>query len=106
MLRYLPRDLAGIDTDYHLGWTQTDATPERLAYHRDAAIKRERGDDWLQSTRSLFASVMSAVVPEADIIMMNPRHQDAASLPPLVTRPFSFHDCLALPPYDAKTISL
>ena len=52
VLRYLPRDLAGIDTDYHLGWTQTDATPERLAYHRDAAIKRERGDDWLQSTRS------------------------------------------------------
>ena len=104
VLRYLPRDLVGIDTDYQLGWTETDATPERLAYHRDAAIKRQRGDDWLQSKRSLFASVMSAVVPEADIIMMNPRHPDAASLPPLVMRPFSSHDCLHLPRNDEPTI--
>ncbi len=103
VLRYLPRDLTGIDQDYHLGWTETDAIPERIPYDPDPYIKRQRGDGWLKSGRSLFAAVMSAVLPEADIIMMNPRHPDAARIVPLTTRPFSFADCLALPAYDAPT---
>ncbi len=103
VLRYLPRDLAGADQDYLLGWTETSITPERLPYDPDPKVKRQRGDDWLQSGRSLFAAVTSAVLPEADIIMMNPRHPDAAALPALVTRPFSFADCLALPDYLAPT---
>jgi RES domain-containing protein len=106
VLRYLPRDLAGIDQDYLLGWTETEAVPERLPYDSDPIIKRQRGDDWLTSGRSLFAAVTSAVLPETDIIMMNPRHPDAAHIPPLTTRPFSFTDCLSLPPYDAATTPL
>ncbi len=103
VLRYLARDLQGIDQDYCLGWTETGAVPERIAYTPDPQIKRKRGDDWLTSGRSLLAAIRSAVLPEADVIMMNPRHPDAARLPPLVTRPFSFEDCLALPGFDAAT---
>ena len=106
VLRYLPRDLRDIDDDYLLGWTQTSLTPERLAYDPDPQVKRQRGDDWLRSGRSLFARVKSAVLPEADIIMMNPAHPDAATIPPLQCRRFVFDDCLALPPYDAETIRL
>lgn len=98
VLRYLPRDLAGVAQDYWLGWTETDAVPERIGYTPDPQEKRALGDAWLRSGRSLFAAVQSAVLPEADVVMMNPRHPDAAALPPLVTRPFSFHDCMALPP--------
>ena len=97
-LRYLPRDLAGIDEDYLLGWTEVDAVPERLPDVSDPGEKRALGDAWLASGRSLLAAVRSAVLPEADIVMMNPRHPGAASVPPLVTRMFSFADCLDVPP--------
>jgi RES domain-containing protein len=103
VLRYLPADLRGVEDDYFLGWTSTDLVPERIDYTPDAILKRERGDDWLRSGRSLFAAVTSAVLPEADIIMMNPKHPDAAALPPLTTRPFRFEDCLALPSYAEPT---
>ncbi len=97
-LRYLPHDLAGIDQDYLLGWTEVDAVPERFPEVTDAAEKRALGDKWLASGRSLLAAVRSAVLPEADVVMMNPRHADAARVAPLITRPFSFADCLHLPP--------
>ncbi|MEO6717805.1 MAG: RES family NAD+ phosphorylase [Novosphingobium sp.] len=97
-LRYLPRDLAGIAQDYVLGWTEADAVPERLPDVTDPAEQRALGDAWLASGRSLLAAVRSAVLPEADVIMMNPRHPDASRVPPLVTRPFSFADCLHRPP--------
>jgi RES domain-containing protein len=101
-LRYLPKihegDLAGIDQDYVLGWTEVDAIPERFPEVTDPLEKRALGDAWLESGRSLLAAVRSAVLPEADVVMMNPSHPDAARVPPLVTRPFSFADCLHLPP--------
>ncbi|UIP07974.1 RES family NAD+ phosphorylase [Erythrobacter sp. SDW2] len=98
VLRYLPRDLSGIDDDYLLGWTEIDAVPERLPFVSDRADKRRIGDDWLASGRSLLAAVRSAVLPEADVVMMNPAHPDAAHVPPLVTRPFEFRATLSLPP--------
>jgi hypothetical protein len=106
VLRYLPRDLADIDDDYLLGWTDVETVPERIAYTPDPVAKRAAGDGWLTSKRSLLAAVTSAVLPEADIIMMNPLHPDAARIKPLTTRPFSFADCLALPDYDAPTKQL
>ncbi len=99
VLRYLPRDLASIDDDYLLGWTDADCTPERLPFVADPQDKRRVGDDWLQSSRSLFAAVQSAVLPEADVIMMNPAHPDAASISALTTRPFDFTQCLHLPEF-------
>lgn len=97
-LRYLPADLAAIDRDYLLGWTEIDAVPERFPDVTDPDEKRALGDDWLASRRSLLAAVRSAVLPEADVVMMNPRHADAARVPPLVTRPFDFAACLHVPP--------
>ncbi len=106
VLRYLPPDLAGVANDYLLGWTQIDAQPERLTYTPDPVAKRAAGDDWLMSKRTLLAAVTSAVLPEADVVMMNPLHPDAARIAPLITRPFSFADCLALPAHDAPTKAL
>jgi RES domain-containing protein len=102
VLRYLPQvragDFAGADQDYLLGWTDVDLVPERLPDVIDAAEKRAVGDAWLSSGSSLLASVRSAVLPEADIVMLNPRHVDAARVAPLVTRAFSFAECLHVPP--------
>jgi RES domain-containing protein len=106
VLRYLPPDRSKIGEDYLLGWTESNAVPEPIAYDADPVIKRQRGDAWLRSGRSLLASVTSAVLPEAKIIMMNPHHPDAAAIKPLTTRPFSFADCLALPAYDQPTKDL
>ncbi len=97
-LRYLPRDLAGVPDDYLLGWTEVDATPERLT----ADESRAEGDAWLAANRSLLAAVPSRVLPEADIVMLNPLHPDAAKVPPLVTRPFNFAECLHVPPMLGK----
>ena len=54
--------------------------------------------DWLRERRSLLAAVRSQVLPEADIVLMNALHPDAARVRPLVTRPFSFAECLHSPP--------
>ena len=97
VLRYLPRDLSGIDQDYFLGWTESDETPLNIDFTKDPQEKRDRGDAWVKSGHSLFARVQSAVVPEAFIIMMNPLHADAKNIRPLKIRPFSFQDCLHLP---------
>lgn len=98
VLRYLPRDLEGIDQDYLLGWTETEEEPEDIPFTPDPVEKRVRGDAWLSSNRSLLAAVPSAVLPEARLILMNPRHPKAGSIAPLTVRPFSFEQCLSLPP--------
>src|ERR1051325_9921022 len=69
-LRYLPGDPADAPDDYVLGWTEVEATPERVP---DAG-----GDDairawvtcWLEERRSLLAAVRSRVLPEADVVLM------------------------------------
>ena len=96
-LRYLPQDLQGIDQDYVLGWTEAAAEPERVGGATDAE-RRAWIDRWLESRRSLLAAVASRVLPEADVVMMNPRHPDAGKVPPLALRPFSFAECLHIPP--------
>jgi RES domain-containing protein len=98
-LRYLPADAPD---DYVLGWTEIDADPERA--HDDESDDAVRGwvSDWLAERRSLLASVRSRVLPEADVVLMNPLHPDAAQVPPLVTRPFSFAECLHDPPMLAR----
>ena len=96
-LRYLPRDLEGIADDYVLGWTEADAVPERVPCGSDDAIRDWTGQ-WLAEGRSLLAAVASKVLPEADVVLLNPRHSGAAAVPPLTTRPFSFAECLHRPP--------
>lgn len=96
-LRYQPRDLTGIPGDFVLGWTAVDAVPERVPDPDEAAIRAWIGD-WLKSRRSLLAAIRSKVLPEADVIYLNPRHPDAVRVPPLTCRPFDFAQCLHRPP--------
>jgi RES domain-containing protein len=96
-LRYQPRDLTGIPDDFVLGWTEADAVPERVPDPDEETIRGFVGE-WLESRRSLLAAVRSKVLPEADVVLLNPAHPDAARVPPLTTRPFSFAECLHTPP--------
>src|SRR3954469_5249166 len=97
VLRYLPRDPAEAPDDYLLGWTEIAATPERVpSVDGDDAI-RAWVAAWHAERRSLLAAVRSQVLPEAEVVLMNPLHPDAARVPPLVTRPFRFAECLQAP---------
>ena len=100
-LRYLPRDLVGIPGDFVLGWIEVDCIPERVPDPDEETIRTFVGE-WLASQRSLLAAIRSKVLPEADVIYLNPAHPDATSIPPLTTRPFSFAECLHTPPMLAR----
>jgi hypothetical protein len=100
-LRYQPRDLAGLPGDFVLGWTEVDAIPERVPDPDEATIRAFVGQ-WLTERRSLLAAVRSRVLPEADVVLMNPLHPAASIVPPLTIRRFSFADCLHEPPMLAR----
>jgi RES domain-containing protein len=100
-LRYQPQDLSQAPDDMVLGWTEADAVPERVPDSNEETIRAFVGQ-WLAERRSLLAAVRSKVLPEADVVLMNPLHPDAAQVPPLVTRPFSFAECLHVPPMKAR----
>lgn len=76
--------------DYVLGWTEVDAPTVRLTFSPSEDSTREMGSRWLKSGKTLLAQSVSAILPEAMILLMNPRHPDAAQVPKLKTRPFSF----------------
>lgn len=97
-LRYLPEAPSEADGDHFLGFTEIDADPERVPDDIAAAHKIAFVDAWLAERRSLLAAVRSAVLPEADIVLMNPRHPDARLVRPLTVRPFRFSECLHRPP--------
>jgi len=46
--------------------------------------------------------VRSQVLPEADVVLLNPLHPEVDRVAPLVTRPFSFAECLHTPPMLAR----
>ena len=73
--------------------------PERVPEGADDDAVRAWVSDWLEERRTLLAAVRSRVLPEADVVLMNVRHPDAARVPPLVTRPFSFAEWLRAPPF-------
>jgi RES domain-containing protein len=97
-MRYLPGGPADAADGYVLGWTDIPSTPERISDADGDDAIRERVTEWIQERRSLLAAVRSRVLPEADVVLMNALHPDAAGVPPLVTRPFSFAECLHTPP--------
>ena len=97
-LRYLPGDPRAAPDDYLLGWTDVDAIPERVPDSDDDEAIRGWVTVWLGECRGLLAAVRSRVLPEADVVLMNPLHPDAAAMRPLVTRRFSFAECLHAPP--------
>lgn len=97
-LRYQPVDLTQATLDYVLGWTEVTAVPIRVPHCDDETNIREWVGQWLAAQTSLLAALPSKVLPEADVIMLNPRHPDAAMVAPLTTRPFDFAECLHRPP--------
>ena len=101
-LRYLQVDPADAPDDYVLGWTEIDAVPERAPDADSDDAIRDWVTNWLAERRSLLASVRSQVLPEADVVLMNPLHPDAVRVPPLVARSFSFAKCLHTPPMLAR----
>ena len=101
-VRYLPGNSADAPDDYVLGWIEIDAIPERPCDADGDDAIRDWVTDWLQERRSLLAAIRSKVLPEADVVLMNPLHPDAARVRPLVTRPFSFAECLHTPPMLAR----
>src|SRR5438046_9402267 len=98
-LRYLSAD---VPDDYVLGWTEVEAIPERVPDDSDEQAIRAFVACWLEERRSLLTAVRSKVLPEADVVLMNPTHFDAERVRPLVTRPFSFEECLHTPPMKAR----
>ncbi|HZR79514.1 MAG TPA: RES domain-containing protein [Candidatus Binatia bacterium] len=104
-LRYLPAAPADAPDDYVLGWTEIDATPERVGDVEDDDAIRRWVAGWLDERRSLLAALRSAVLPEADLVLMNARHPEALHVPPLVTRAFSFAECLHTPPMLARDLA-
>lgn len=97
-LRYAQEDQELMAADYLLGWTEVDHFPERVPDAFAPDDKKAFVDRWLEERRSLLAAVSSAVLPEADIVLMNPGHPDAARIRPLTIRPFKFSECLHRPP--------
>ena len=97
-VRYLPPDPADVPDDYVLGWTEIAAKPERIPAAESDDPIRAWVVDWLAARRSLLAAVSSRVLPEADVVLMNPLHPAANEVPPLTTRPFSFAECFHSPP--------
>ena len=97
-LRYYLPDYRSAPDDLMLGWTETDATPWRInADVSDQDINNQVGQ-WLEDNTRLLAAIRSRVLPEADVVLLNPRHVDAALVPPLTARPFDFAECLHRPP--------
>lgn len=104
-LRYLPKDPSDAPGDHVLGWTEIEAPPERVGDVGDDDAIRAWVTQWLIERRSLLVAVRSQVLPEADVVLMNPLHPDAADVPPLTTRPFSFDECLHTPPMLLRSAS-
>ena len=101
-LRYLPGDRADIPDDFVLGWTEVEAEPLRAPEAGGEEGVRAFVGDWLEERRSLLVAVQSRVLPEADVVLLNPRHPSAVQVPPLTTRPFRFDECLHEPPMLAS----
>ena len=101
-LRYQLPDWAAAADDLVLGWTEVEAAPERVPDQDDEDAIRKFVGAWLTSRRSLLAALPSRVLPEGDVVLLNPAHPAAASVPPLTCRPFSFTECLHTPPMLAQ----
>ena len=97
-LRYVARSPQDYDQAFVLGWTEIPGTTDRVPNALTDNEKIAHVDAWAKERRSLALRIRSAVLPEADVILMNPRHPDASGVKPLTTRPFRFAECLHRPP--------
>ena len=104
-LRYVSNSPQDFGEAFVLGWTEIPKMPDRVPNALTDTEKVAYVDAWARERRSLALRIRSAVLPEADVILMNPRHPDASGVPPLTTRPFRFAECLHRPPMLDRYIS-
>ena len=97
-MRYLPHDRSLWPDDFCLGWLETDYEVETVPVSPNEADIRDWVDLWLDSKRSLLASIPSKVLPEGNVVLFNPLHKAAQYLEAMSYRPFSFEECLHMPP--------
>lgn len=97
-LRYVEQAPDAFVETYALGWTEIDRQPDRVPDGLSDPERKAFVDDWAATHRSLLIAVQSRVLPEADVVLMNPLHPEAAYVRPLTTRPFTFAQCLHRPP--------
>lgn len=96
-LRYSMAEASLDQHDYVLGWTIVDDKPMPISETDDDKI-RDWVMQWLQSKQSLLSILPSKVLPEANIVLMNPLHPSAKIIPPMTYRSFRFSDTLHRPP--------
>lgn len=98
--------LAGVDVDLApvalvvipVAWTaevavrclDVDELPADWRAFPHPASTRDIGTAWLHENTTAILSVPSAIVPEERIVVLNPRHPDAAALAIGSPRPFTF----------------
>jgi len=97
-LRYLLADPQDWPRDHMLGWTEVAHRPERVPPDADEGAIRLQVAGWLATKRALLIAIRSRVLPEADVVLLNPHHPAAAQVQPLHCRPFDFGECLHRPP--------
>jgi hypothetical protein len=105
-LRYVPANPQTFDAEFVLRSTTISQEAERVPHELTGDGKVAFVDAWAAERRSLIVAVRSAVLPEVDIILMNPLHLRASDVAPLCIRPFRFAECLQRAPmlerYDAR----
>lgn len=104
-LRYLSADPGEWPDDHVLGWTLVDSVPARVADNMDETGVRHHVATWLERRSSLLLAIRSKVLPEADVVLLNPQHPDSAGVAPLQCRHFDFAECLHYPPMLATYLS-
>lgn len=97
-MRYATATSEAWEADYLLGWTEVAAMPKRVPEGLDEPAIAAQVDQWLENGRGLLLAIPSKVLPEADVVLMNPHHPGAATVPPLTVRAFRFPECLHRPP--------
>ncbi|MDQ2681755.1 MAG: RES family NAD+ phosphorylase, partial [Candidatus Eremiobacteraeota bacterium] len=70
----IPYITLDVPDELHSERIATETLP--LNWRADTSISRELGDEWLASARSALFYVPSAIVPEAENVLLNPSHSD------------------------------
>jgi RES domain-containing protein len=97
-LRYVLDDKALFAAEHFLCHVEVQAVPDRMPDGLTDRQIKAHADAWLATGDSMLMAIRSAVLPEGDVILLNPRHRDAGQVGPMVWRPFRFSDCLHRPP--------
>jgi RES domain-containing protein len=79
-----------VEAPANVSTEQTRELPEN--WRQDVTVTRAIGDEWLSSARTSILLVPSAIVPEAQNVLLNPAHRELESIRVVERRaePFDF----------------